>query len=58
MVKPKKKVKTREELLARKRENEKKRYLNIKKNPQLYAESKRKSKEKYEKKKREGIIKI
>lgn len=57
MVKPKKKVKTREELLARKRENEKKRYLNIKKNPQLYAESKRKSKEKYEKKKREGKIK-
>ncbi|KAL4721481.1 hypothetical protein ACJJTC_004993 [Scirpophaga incertulas] len=50
------KKKSREELLAQKRENEKKRYDKIKRNPALYAEYVRKNKEKYKRRKQEGKV--
>lgn len=43
-------------MLAQKRENEKKRYEKIMRNPELYAEYKRKNKEKYQRRKREGKV--
>lgn len=51
---PKRKSKTKEEILARKRELERKRYEKIKNNPDLYAKYKERNKEKYEKRKKRG----
>ncbi|XP_026724527.1 uncharacterized protein LOC113497006 [Trichoplusia ni] len=53
---PKRKSKTKEEILARKRELERKRYEKIKNNPDLYAKYKERNKEKYEKRKKEGKV--
>lgn len=51
------KTKKKEEVLARKREMERKRYEKIKNNPELYAEYKEKNKAKYRKRKDEGKVK-
>ncbi|CAG4981737.1 unnamed protein product [Colias eurytheme] len=50
------KNKKKEDILARKRELEKRRYEKIKNNPELYAKYKEKNKAKYQKRKNEGKV--
>lgn len=57
MVKPKKKPQSREEILERKRKNERERYARIKNDPMRLAAYKEKDKQKYLKGKATGVIK-